>query len=109
MYLFQFGTVKAPGGSFGGVNDLPSLVNIILRTMIVGAALYAVFNFVLAGYGYLSAGGDSKQVQLAGAKITQSIIGLTVAAGAFVIAAVVGQLLFDDPNFLLQIRIFSLK
>jgi hypothetical protein len=109
MYLFQFGTVKAPGGGFGGVDDLPSLINIILRTLIVGAGIYAVFNFVLAGYSYLSAGGDSKQVQLASAKITQSIIGLTVAAGSFVIAGIVGQLLFGDPWYLLRISYYSLK
>ena len=56
----------------------------------------------------MSAGDDPKKVQGAWQKIWQTLIGLIFAAGAFVIAALVGQLIFKDANALLQIKIFGL-
>ena len=50
----------------------------------------------------MSAGDDAKKVAGAWAQIYQTIIGLAVAAGSFVLAALFGQLLFDNPLFLLQ-------
>lgn len=112
LKLASFGTIQPPpsitGLSTGGPNSgIPNLVSIALKTLIVGAAVYALFNFVLAGYAYISAAGDPKSIQLATAKIWQSIIGLVVAAGAFLIAGVVGQLVFGDPNVILQIQLFK--
>ncbi len=91
----------------GSVNGLQILLNIILRTLIVGAGIYTVLNLILAGYAYLSAGGDPKRIQDAGAKIWHSILGLVVAAGAFVLAAVIGLILFNDANALLQLKFFA--
>lgn len=91
----------------GNVNGLQILLNIILRTLIVGAGIYTVLNLILAGYAYLSASGDPKRIQDAGAKIWHSILGLVVAAGAFVLAAVIGQILFNDPTALLQLKYFT--
>jgi hypothetical protein len=110
-YIFEFiGTVAPPPGAdvYGDVeNGLPVFVSNIIKTLIVIAGLYAVFNFVLAGYSFMSAGGDPKKIADAWAKIWQTILGLTIAAGAFVIAAIVGALLFRDFNALLQLRVFG--
>ncbi len=106
-----FGTINAPPGveNIGGgtIQGIPILLNIILRTLIVGAAVYALFNFILAGYSYISAGGDPKKVADAGSKITQSVIGLTLAAGSFVIAAILGEILFGDPGAILNLKFFT--
>jgi hypothetical protein len=106
-----FGNVAPPPGvsgfAGGQVGGISVLLNIVLRTMIVAAGVYAVFNLILAGYAYISAGGDSKAVAGATAKITQSIIGLTVAAGAFIIAGVISQILFGNATTLLSITIFQ--
>ena len=103
-----FGTVSPPTGVASVETGLPTLVGNILKTLIVIAGVYAVFNFVLAGYAFMSAGDDPKKVQGAWQKIWQTLIGLIFAAGAFVIAALVGQLIFKDANALLQIKIFGL-
>ncbi len=76
-------------------------LNVIVNLLIVGAGIYALLNFILAGYGYLSAGGDPKKIQEASSKITQSIVGLVIVAGSFLIAAVIGYLVFKDANALL--------
>ncbi|MEK7471019.1 MAG: hypothetical protein AAB622_03420 [Patescibacteria group bacterium] len=101
-----FGTVKAPAGLSNYSGDAGSaigqLINTLLRTLIVGAAVYALFNLVFAGYAFLSAGDDSKKVAGAWAKIWQTMLGLAVAAGSFVLAAIFGQLIFGRWDFILS-------
>ena len=91
--LDNLGTVE--GGAIG------TLLNLVFNIMIVVAGIYALFNFILAGYMFLSAGDDPKQIQNAWAKIYQSVIGLLFAAGALVLAAIFGQIIFGDPMFLI--------
>jgi hypothetical protein len=81
---------------------LGSLLNLTFRLMIIGAAIYTVFNLIMAGYGFLGAADDSKKIAASWAKIWQSLLGLAVAAGAFVLARIFGQLIFKDPTFLLN-------
>lgn len=101
-----FGQVKPPQAlkNFGDVNEggIGNLLNLILKLMVVGAGIYALFNFVLAGYSFLSAGDDPKKVEAAWAKIWQTAIGLAFAAGAFVLAGIFGYLIFGDWNFILN-------
>jgi hypothetical protein len=107
-----FGTVNAPPGvnkfAGGDIQGIPLFINIILRTLVLGAGLYALFNLILAGYAFLSAGGDPKAIAGAWAKIWQSILGLAVTASAFIIAAIIGILLFGDATRLLRITIFGI-
>ncbi len=106
-----FGNVKPPdflqniGG--GDISGLPILLNIVLRTLILGAGIFTIFNLIMAGYGFISSGGDPKGVVAAQQKITFSVIGLVVAAGAFVIAGILGAILFGDANAILQLKIFK--
>ncbi|KKQ52952.1 hypothetical protein A2865_02445 [Candidatus Woesebacteria bacterium RIFCSPHIGHO2_01_FULL_39_17] len=106
-----WGVVNPPSwlSAFGGgtIQGIPILINIILRTLIVGAGIYTIINLILAGYAYLSAAGDAKRIADATNKITHSIIGLVVAAGAFVVGGIISQILFGDPAYLLQLRFFS--
>ncbi len=74
---------KYPGGVEGGA--IGTFLNLIIRSLIVGAGIYALFNLVLAGYAFMSAGDDPKKM-----------------AGAFVLAAIIGQLIFGDPAFILN-------
>lgn len=101
-----FGEVKIPepiekyGAEPGAA--IGTLIQLGLRLLVIGAGLYALFNLVLAGYSFMSAGDDSKKVAGAWAQIWQTIIGLAVSAGSFVLAAIFGQILFGDPFFLLK-------
>lgn len=101
-----FGTVTVPAGlSTYGTEPGPAFGKLIqfgLRALVVGAGIYALFNLILAGYSFMSAGEDSKKVSAAWAQIYQTIMGLAFSAGAFVLAAIFGQLLFNNPLFLLQ-------
>lgn len=104
--LAQFGNVTPPtalskwGTEPGGA--IGKLIQMIIWLLIIGAGIYALFNLILAGYAFMSAGDDSKAVAGAWAKIYQTVLGLAVAAGALVLAAIFGQLIFGDPTFILN-------
>ncbi len=107
-YLAQnpFGNVTLPG-SLATYAPTPGaaigkLIQSVIWILIVGAGVYALFNFILAGYAFMSAGDDPKKVAGAWAKIWQTALGLAFAAGAFVLAAIFGELIFKDPTFILK-------
>ena len=102
-----FGTVVIPDSiktKFGTspATAIGKLIQFSLRSLIVVAGIYALFNFILAGYAFMSAGDDPKKVAGAWSKIWQTALGLAFAAGAFVLAALFGQLIFGDWNFILN-------
>lgn len=101
-----FGTVPAPSGlsHFGDVSNggIGNLLNLIIKIIIFGGGIYALFNLVLAGYAFLGAGEDPKKVEAAWSKIWQTALGLLFMAGAFVLAAIFGQLIFGRWDFILN-------
>lgn len=112
----MFGTIKNPFceygvGSLCSAGDqgqgLSILLNNLTKTFIIGASLFAFLNIVVAGYLFLNAGGEAKQVARAWDKIWQSLIGLLIVAGSFILAMIFGFLLFGDPTALIKIRVFT--
>lgn len=101
-----FGPISPPAGisNYAGTPaaNIGHLLNIVLKTLVVGAGVYALINLVLAGYAFMSAGDDAKKVEGAWAKIYQTLLGLAFAAGAFVLAALFGQLIFGNAGFILN-------
>ena len=102
-----FGTITAPAALSGYAASTPAgsigiLIERIIQLLIIGAGIYALFNFILAGYDFLSAGDDAKKVAGAWAKIWQTAMGLAFVAGAFVLAGIFGQIIFNDPTFILN-------
>lgn len=104
--MFQIvGSITPPDAvaRFGGVGPgTGKFINLIFNLMIVGGGIYALFNIILAGYAFLSAGEDSKKIEAAWAKIWQSVIGLVFIAASFVLAAIFGQLIFGSPTAILS-------
>lgn len=105
-----FGTVNLPSeiaSKYGGnaAQNIGRLLNTFLQILIVGAGIYALINLVSAGYMFMSAGDDPKKVAGAWARIWQTLLGLAFSAGAFVLAAIFGELIFGDPTFILNPRI----
>ena len=104
------GTIPLPSplAKYGAYNvGLIQFLNNILKLLIVFAGLYAFLNLIIAGYQFMSAGGDPKSVEKAWAKIWQSLIGLLIIAGSFLLAAIFGWLLFKDPGAILKPKIYG--
>ena len=112
-YLAQnpFGTIQTPPGidKYGSLTDggLVNLLSNVLKLLIVVAGIYTLLQIILAGYQFISAGGDSKAVGEAWAKIWQSLIGLLIVAGAFLFAALFGWLIFGDPTAIIKPVIYT--
>jgi hypothetical protein len=101
-----FGIIAPPKGleKYGDepATAIGTLIQYAVWLLIIGAGIYALFNFVLAGYAFMSAGDDPKKVAGAWSKIWQTALGLAVAAGSFVLAAIFGQLIFGNPMFIIN-------
>lgn len=115
--ILQFGNIVNPIGILdksgksrtfdsptGGIVVLGSG---ILRLLVIGAGVYALFNFVIAGISYITSDGDPQKVSAAQNKIFISIIGLIIIAASFIISAVIGLLFFKDPLIFISPSIYK--
>jgi hypothetical protein len=82
------------------------LLDSLIKVSIVGAGIYAFWNIILAGYGFLSSP-EAKDLAKAWSRIYQSMYGLLIVAGSFVLAAIFGWIIFKDPTALLQPKIYG--
>jgi len=102
-----FGTISLPESMTAKYGNEPgtaigTVIQYFIWILIIGAGIYALINFILAGYAFLSAGEDPKKITGAWAKIWQTALGLLVVAGAFVLAAIFGQLIFGRWDFIIN-------
>ena len=98
---------KNLGGSAGQAGGLILFFSNILRLVFVIAGIYAFINFMIAGFQYMTAGGDSKALGDAWSRIWQSLWGLVIIVGSFALASLFGQLIFGDPFFILNPKIYG--
>jgi len=89
----------------GPISFLTNIINFI----IILAGIFTLVNFIAAGYGYLSSGSDPQKVANAGNKILQSLAGLIIVVAAFIIAAFIGKVLFNDTSALLMLSIYKFQ
>jgi len=109
-----FGPIEAPphiekhggdiaSGNFGLINFLSSFIKLFM----VVAGLFAFINLILAGWQYISGGGDPEKISQATSKITYSVIGLLVVVGSFTLAGIFGFILFGDASAILSPKIYG--
>ncbi|MBI4059098.1 hypothetical protein HY404_02535 [Candidatus Microgenomates bacterium] len=105
-----FGEVNPPPGvsRYGSLQEggLVDFLNNILLFLTIAGGIYTLFNIIIAGYQFLSAGGKPDDMAKAWAKIWQSLLGLLFIAGALVLGAIFGQILFGDPTILIKPKLF---
>lgn len=92
-------TPAVVGGKLVGVMVL---FNSLLKLVFVVAGLFAFVNLILAGFAFISSGGDAKATAKAMEKIYFTLIGLVIIVCSFLIAAIIGMLLFGSPTAILQ-------
>ncbi len=78
------------------------LLNLIFKLVFVAGGLYGFLNLLAGGFGFINAGGDAKQVSAAWNKIQGTFIGLVVMVSSFLLAAIIGQILFGEATYFLQ-------
>ncbi len=58
------GRIQPPGTSLGTDPGaaIGKVIQLAIYLIIIGGAIYALFNLLLAGYSFMSAGGDAKKI-----------------------------------------------
>lgn len=79
----------------------------ILRLVFVVAGIWAFINFIIAGYQYMTAAGDTKSLSAAWGRIWQTLVGMVFLVGSFAVAALMGQLFFGSPTAILSPAIYG--
>lgn len=104
-----FGTIEAPAGvsayndqaGEGGLGLMIFFSNVV-RLITIVAGLWVFVNFLLAGFTYVTAAGDSGATKKVYDKIIMSVIGLVIIASSYTIAGVASLLLFGRADFILN-------
>lgn len=99
-------------GKYGQLTDpatgFVSLINNLLGTLTALAGVFVIVNLISAGYLYLSSNGEPQKITAAGNKVLQTVIGIGIVAVAYVIAAILGAVLYNDPTKLLHPTVTSI-
>jgi len=88
--LGTFNIEEIPLAALGLFNKL---ISNIVGVMTVIAGIWFIFQFIIGGISWLTAGNDKAKVESARAKITQGIIGLAIVIIAVFIIDLVGKFL----------------
>jgi len=70
---------------------LATVISNVIGAMTIFAGIWFLFQAIIAGYGYMSAGGDKEKIQTAGRKLTNAIIGIAVVAAAYGLLALLSS------------------
>lgn len=99
----QIGSLNPPPSIVTETADIgPRFLTNIIRLIIALAGIWALFQFLIGGFSYITGAGDAKKTQEAQQKIMHSIIGIGIIALSFILAGIIGLLFFDDAFFILQ-------
>ena len=71
---------------------LADIISMAIGLMTLGAGIWFLFQVIIAGYNYLSAGGDRERFVAAGRKLTNSMIGLAIVIAAYALIALLGTI-----------------
>lgn len=105
-----FGNITAPYPAGSYSSDVGGLVIFfmnVVRLIFVIAGLFIFIKIILAGFAYITAGGEPKKLEQAWANIWQSIVGALIMVSAFALSALIGQLLFGDAFFILHPMLYG--
>lgn len=114
-----FGTIEEPAGvsqfnqdardASGGTNNIGLLIFIsnMIKLATAVAGLWVMFNFITAGFTYVTASGDKGAYDKIGTKLTLSVFGLVLIVGAYTIAGIIGLIIFGDATYIINPQIPS--
>lgn len=92
------GTLSAPESVVKAPSDAGKFMSAIVSFIVVVAGVYALWQLLTGGLGYVTSNGDKAKVQESTQKMLMAILGLCVIGASFIIAAVVSKLLFGNSS-----------
>ena len=90
------GGVGDTAGAVKGLMWVTQVVSTVIGVMTVGAGIWFLFNFIIGGFTWVSAGGDKHALEEAQKKITGAFIGLIIVVAGWSMLALAGKFLGYD-------------
>lgn len=96
----SLGTIRGPGlGPFGttaftgqtALEAVTRTISSIIGIMTVAASIWFIFQFLVGGIAWITAGGDKTKLNEARDRITHAFIGLIIVVAGWAILALAGQ------------------
>lgn len=84
------------------VTKTSSFISVIIVAIYVIGGLFTLWQIIMGGFTYITAGGDKGKVQEAQNKIFMAITGLIIIGASFLIIGVISLILFGDFNAILN-------
>lgn len=108
-----FGKIETPNAisvydsqASNGIGLILFFSNILnLFSIIMGLVIF--FNFISAGYIYITSSGDNSAHTKVREKLTFSVVGLVIIVMAYSIAGIIGLVFFNDATFILNPEIIG--
>jgi hypothetical protein len=89
-----------PWGNLGSESEVGAsasaftkILSNVIGIMTIIAGLWFMFQFIISGYAYMTAGEDAQRMGNATKKITSSLIGLVIVIAAYAIISLIGSML----------------
>jgi hypothetical protein len=70
---------------------LATVISNAIGAMTIFAGIWFLFQIIIAGYNYMSAGGDKTRIEAAGRKITNSLIGIAIVVAGYAMISLIGS------------------
>ena len=87
-----------PTGQFAnlGTLDFPGIIAILVRFLVIIAAIVFFFMLVIGGIRWIASGGDKGQTEAARNQITAALVGLVIVFAAWAIVALINAFFHID-------------
>lgn len=107
-----FGDIEAPAGvadfndqaGESGIGLLIFISNMIKFSSVI-AGIWVMFNFIFAGFTYVTSNGDSGAYSKIGEKLSLSVTGLVLIVAAYTIAGIISLIIFGDATYIINPQI----
>lgn len=107
-----FGDIEAPVGvaefnsqaGESGIGLLIFISNMIKFSSVI-AGIWVMFNFIFAGFTYVTSNGDSGAYAKIGEKLSLSVTGLVLIVAAYTIAGIISLIIFGDATYIINPQI----
>ena len=91
----------SPGTGLAGVSGLSILLSNALKITVFAAGIFSLINFLISGIEYIGSSGKPETLKKASSRIWMSLLGLVIIASAFVLAALIGLIFYNDASAIL--------
>ncbi|MEX0896303.1 MAG: hypothetical protein WDZ94_05245 [Patescibacteria group bacterium] len=88
-------------GTGDGIGIVLFISNLLTLFTII-AGIWVMFNILRAAYMFISSAGDTGTYEKVRELLTTSVIGVTIIASAYILAGLIGWIIFGDPTFILR-------